>query len=122
MTQKLSRRAALSAGVSAVALAGVPASVNANPDAELLRRAERAMSIIAEVTTPTGKTDDEVERLLDAVDVEYDAIVALPAHTVEGCKIKLRIICDELGFPPDDIRKAAAQSLMADLDRIGGAS
>jgi hypothetical protein len=115
MTRDLTRRAA----VAAIA-AGAPTFASGaprHPDAELIELGRQ----FEEITAALDR--DDAEPALDRLAVIEPAIIAMPATTIEGMRVKARAACwammgdfEDLSGPTTDVRMA--RSIVRDLIRL----
>lgn len=120
MSRDLTRRAA----VAAIA-AGAPTLARAapsHPDAELIELGRQFDEITAALDKEIAGAGTDLPAL-DRLSAIEPMIVALPARTVEGMRVKARAACwammgdfDELPGPTTDVRMA--RSIVRDLIRL----
>jgi hypothetical protein len=102
-------------------MAGERGGMTTHPDADLLRLGRRFDEALAReratAATPAGLTDEALESFTEQAIVFADQIENLRATTIEGMRVKARVIAWCGGFPdqPDDREYRVAASIVRDL-------
>ena len=105
------------------AMSGQPID-DPDSDARILHAETRASAIVAcwNAIPGPGLDDEASSEFGDLVNACYNLVAITPAHTPEGMAAKVRLLSEGIDSGAADWNMTAARSLLADLNRMAGAS